>query len=142
MILLDTVSKRSCGNGAERAVIKSIVSTALKAITHSYLRASPTTPTDFTGRNTANAWLVFSYQPDLWSSSMKIASASLKISAYSFFTSPKILTPSPGPGNGWRNTICFGSPRVSPIFRTSSLKSSFSGSTSLNFISEGNPPTL
>ena len=37
----------------QTAVIKSIVSTARSAITYSYARLSPTTPTDFTGRKTA-----------------------------------------------------------------------------------------
>ena len=47
-------------------------------MTHSYLRPSPTTPTDLTGKKTAKAWLVFSYQPVSCNSSIKTASASLK----------------------------------------------------------------
>ena len=37
-----------------------LVDTARSEITHSYARASPTTPTDLTGRNTAKAWLTLS----------------------------------------------------------------------------------
>ena len=36
------------------------------------------------------------------SSSMKTASARRSSSAYSDLTSPRIRTPKPGPGNGWR----------------------------------------
>lgn len=39
--------------------------------------------------------------------------------------------PSPGPGNGCRQTIASGTPASSPTARTSSLKSNRSGSTSL-----------
>src|SRR3569623_1481549 len=60
------------------------------------------TPTERTGRNTVKAWLTCSYHPCLCNSSMKIASARRSRSAYSFFTSPRMRTPSPGPGNGWR----------------------------------------
>ena len=102
MMRLDTVPRKSYGKCAQCAVMKSIVSTARSAMTHSYARASPTTPTDFTGRNTANACEVLSYRSALRSSSMKIASALASSSAYSGFTSPRMRTPRPGPGNGWR----------------------------------------
>ena len=55
---------------------------------------------------------------------------------------PRQRTPSPGPGNGWRYTMLCGRPRASPTTRTSSLKSSFTGSTSSIFMSSGRPPTL
>ena len=48
----------------------------------------------------------------------------------------------PGPGKGWRATISSGRPSSRPTARTSSLNSSRSGSTSLNFRSSGRPPTL
>src|SRR5919198_1084017 len=48
----------------------------------------------------------------------------------------------PGPGNGWRHTIRSGRPSSSPTRRTSSLKSSRSGSTSSMSMSAGRPPTL
>ena len=76
------------------------------------------------------------------SSSMKIASARRSSSAYSRFTSPRIRTPSPGPGNGWRNTISRGSPSSRPSSRTSSLNSSRSGSSSERCSVSGRPPTL
>ena len=57
-------------------------------------------------------------------------------------TSPMILIASPGPGKGWRQTIRSGIPSSSPTRRTSSLKSSRSGSTSFIFMSAGSPPTL
>jgi hypothetical protein len=66
----EQVSSSSYGRCAQWAVMKSTVSTALSAMTGSWRRPSPVTPTLFTGRNTANAWLVLSYQPDLRSSSM------------------------------------------------------------------------
>ncbi len=49
---------------------------------------------------------------------------------------------SPGPGNGWRQTIRSGIPSSSPTRRTSSLNRSRSGSTSRIFMSSGSPPTL
>ena len=49
---------------------------------------------------------------------------------------------SPGPGNGCRHTIRSGRPSSSPTRRTSSLKSSRSGSTSSMRMSAGSPPTL
>ena len=55
MMRLETWSKKSYGSLAQRAVIKSTVSTARSAITKSYLLSSPVTPTDLTGRNTAKA---------------------------------------------------------------------------------------
>ena len=42
-----------------------------------------------------------------------------------------IRTASPGPGNGWRQTISSGRPSSSPTRRTSSLKRFRSGSTSV-----------
>ena len=50
--------------------------------------------------------------------------------------------PSPGPGNGWRQTIASGRPSSRPTRRTSSLNSARSGSTSENCRSSGRPPTL
>ena len=57
IILLDTRPKKSYGRCAQCAVMKSMVSTARRETTQSYLRPSPITPTERTGRNTVNAWL-------------------------------------------------------------------------------------
>jgi hypothetical protein len=47
-------------------------------------------------------------------------------------------------GTGKRMTLedLFGIPRSRPMFRTSSLKSSLSGSINLRFIFSGSPPTV
>src|SRR6218665_2938828 len=102
-----------------------------------------------TGRNKGKVWLVSWYQVlpvagsvKLRSSSMKIASAWRSRSAYSFFTSPRMRTPRPGPGNGWRETISGGSPRATPNSRTSSLNRSRSGSSSFRPSCSGRPPTV
>ena len=55
MIRFETKPKKSYGKCDQRAVIKSIVSTQRNDTTQSYLRASPITPTDLTGKNTVNA---------------------------------------------------------------------------------------
>ena len=99
-----TRASSSCGSCAQCAVMKSVVCTARSATACSYVRPSPITPTERTGRNTANACAVLSYHD--WpsasraarSSSMKIASARRSRSAYSRFTSPRMRTPRPGPG--------------------------------------------
>ncbi len=112
-------ASRSCGSGAQCAVMKSVVCTARSATAFSYVRPSPITPTERTGRNTANACAVLSYHglPSascaIRSSSMKIASARRSRSARSRVTSPRMRTPSPGPGNGWRNTMSRGRPSSS-----------------------------
>ena len=100
MMRLDTRPRKSYGRCAQCAVMKSMVSTARRETTQSYLRPSPITPTERTGRNTVNAWLTLLYRSALCSSSMKIASARRSRSQYSFFTSPSTRTPRPGPGNG------------------------------------------
>ena len=51
-----------------------MVSTALSDTTQSYLRASPITPTERTGKNTVNAWLTLWYNSAACNSSIKIAS--------------------------------------------------------------------
>src|SRR6267143_643342 len=142
MMRLEIFPSRSCGSAAQSAVMKSLVCTARRATTYSYVRPSPITPTDFTGRNTANACATFSYQPEARSSSMKMASARRNRSAYSRFTSPRMRTPRPGPGKGCRNTISRGSPDARPSSRTSSLKSSRRGSRSFRCRVSGRPPTL
>ena len=73
---------------------------------------------------------------------MKIASARRSRSAYSRFTSPRMRTPRPGPGNGWRYTMSCGRPSATPSSRTSSLNSSRSGSSSFRPSVSGRPPTL
>src|SRR6266478_371678 len=115
MMRLETLASSSCGSGAQSAVMKSVVCTARSATTCSYVRPSPITPTDFTGRNTAKACAVCSYQFELLSSSVKIASAWRSRSAYSLLTSPRMRTPRPGPGKGWRNTISRGRPSANPL---------------------------
>src|SRR3954454_17354184 len=45
----------------------------------------------------------------------------------------------PGPGNGWRHTSFSGRPSSRPTWRTSSLNSERSGSTSANSRRSGNP---
>jgi hypothetical protein len=55
---------------------------------------------------------------------------------------PTILTASPGPGKGCLDTSSPSIPRSRPSTRTSSLKSSRSGSTRANRIRSGSPPTL
>ena len=142
MILLDTLPNKSYGSSAQWAVIKSEVTIARKETTYSYVLPSPMTPTDFTGRNTVNACDVFSYQPFSFNSSIKIASAFLKRLANSNFTSPRILTPSPGPGKGCLYSISFGKLSASPNFLTSSLNNSLNGSSNFNFNDSGSPPTL
>ena len=58
-------------------------------------------------------------------------------------TSPIILIPSPGPGNGWRNTSFSGIPNCNPACLTSSLNRSRNGSMiSLKSTKSGSPPTL
>ena len=57
-------------------------------------------------------------------------------------TSPRILTASPGPGNGCRMRISSGTPSSLPINLTSSLNSSRKGSINRRFIFSGSPPTL
>src|SRR5690606_33798991 len=66
----DTLANKGCGNGAQSAVMKSNVCTARKATTYSYVRPSPMTPTDFTGRKTANACEVSSYHDSPLASSL------------------------------------------------------------------------
>ena len=53
---VDARASRSWGNRDQSAVMKSSVSTARSAMTLSYVRASPITPTACTGSSTANAW--------------------------------------------------------------------------------------
>ncbi len=72
---LETRPRKSYGRCAQCAVIKSMVSTARRETTQSYLRPSPITPTERTGRKTVNAWLTLSYRSALRSSSIKMASA-------------------------------------------------------------------
>ena len=73
---------------------------------------------------------------------MYIASASLNMSHFSFVTSPITLIPRPGPGNGCLNISLSSIPNSKPIFLTSSLNNSFSGSTIWKSTSSGSPPTL
>ena len=51
------------------------------------------------------------------------------MSHFSFVTSPITLIPRPGPGNGCLNISLSSIPNSKPIFLTSSLNNSFSGST-------------
>ena len=55
---------------------------------------------------------------------------------------PMMRTASPGPGNGWRQTMSSGRPSSSPTARTSSLNRCRNGSTSSKSMSSGRPPTL
>ena len=73
---------------------------------------------------------------------MKIISASCKILTLILSTFPGILIAKPGPGKGCLKTIYLDNLRLSPIFLTSSLNNSLNGSTNLNFIFFGKPPTL
>ena len=59
-----------------------------------------------------------------------------------FCNLPKILIPSPGPGNGCLLTKSSGTLSSLPNLRTSSLNNSLNGSKSLNFKFLGSPPTL
>ena len=68
--------------------------------------------------------------------------ASFRIDVLSFVISPRILTPSPGPGNGCLFSISGERPNSTPILLTSSLNKSLNGSTNSIFISSGRPPTL
>ena len=89
-----------------------------------------------------NACDVLSYHPLFFNSSIKIASAFLKRSAYSILTSPRIRTPSPGPGKGCLLIIDFGRPSAIPSFLTSSLNNSLRGSSNFKLSVSGSPPTL
>ena len=69
-------------------------------------------------------------------------SAARTVSTVSLFTSPMILTASPGPGKGCRFTISSGKPNSLPTSLTSSLKRFLNGSINSKSMSSGNPPTL
>ena len=132
----------SYGRRVQSAVIASTESTALIAHVYSYVLWSPMTPTDLTGRRTANACHIDLKLGSFLTSSLTRRSASWRSRTFSAVTSPSILTPRPGPGNGWRSRNSASIPITRPTARTSSLKRSRSGSTSSNLRSGGSPPTL
>src|SRR5439155_5669625 len=72
---LETRASSEAGRRVQSAVMPSELFTARSAITRSYDRSSPFTPTVRTGSSTANACQVLSYHLARRSSSMKIASA-------------------------------------------------------------------
>ena len=63
MIRVEIVASSVVGQVAQSAVMKSSVLTARTAITSSYVRASPITPTLCTGSSTAKTWAVSRYKP-------------------------------------------------------------------------------
>mmetsp|Transcript_22059 Transcript_22059/g.54169 ORF Transcript_22059/g.54169 Transcript_22059/m.54169 type:complete len:205 (-) Transcript_22059:1038-1652(-) len=71
-----------------------------------------------------------------------MSSACRRMSARSRVISPRIRMASPGPGKGCRQTDERSMPSSIPNARTSSLKSSLSGSSTCSFILAGRPPTL
>src|SRR5262249_9121970 len=102
MIRVETWASRSYGSRDQSAVMKSSVCTARMAMTFSYVRPSPMTPTDCTGSSTANACDVCRYQPAAFSSSSRMAAAWRSTSRRGRVTGPRTRTARPGPGNGWR----------------------------------------
>jgi len=63
-VMRDEMRRRTSGGKTNQsAVIKSSDWTARSAMTCSYVRRSPMTPTARTGSSTANAWLMRSYRP-------------------------------------------------------------------------------
>ena len=94
------------------------------------------------GRKTPNICHVLWYIFLFLATSIMTQSASFKISRRGFVISPMTLTARPGPGKGWRPVISFARPSSEPTLRTSSLKRSLKGSTSLSPIFRGSPPTL
>ena len=75
MMRVDIFASKSYGSRDQSAVMKSSVCTARSAITFSYVRPSPMTPTDWIGSSTANACAVWRYQPACFNSSSRMASA-------------------------------------------------------------------
>ena len=76
-------------------------------------------------------------------SSLKILSASFRISNLSFVISPITRIARPGPGKGCLNTKFSGIPSSKPVLRTSSLNKFLRGSIiSLKSTCSGSPPTL
>ena len=63
MMRVEMRASTSCGNGYQSAVMPSLDVTARSARTFSYVRASPMTPTERTGSNTAKACQISSYRP-------------------------------------------------------------------------------
>src|SRR5947199_1105218 len=80
IIRVEILASNSYGKCDQSAVMKSSVCTARKAMTFSYVRPSPMTPTDCTGNKTANACDVLPYQPESFNSSSSIASACRNVS--------------------------------------------------------------
>src|SRR5690606_39265826 len=100
IISLDTLAKNSYGKRLQSAVIPSVEVTARKQITCSYVRSSPITPTDWTGKNIAPACHTVLYNLSFFKRLMKISSASCNIATFSGVMSPKIRIANPGPGKG------------------------------------------
>ena len=137
-----TFSSTSQSTFSMEAVMASMVLMARMMTMYSKTRALFFMPTDLKSGTTVKYCHTFLSSPALANSSLRMASDSRTASSLSRVMAPRHLTPSPGPGKGWRYTISCGRPSSMPQARTSSLKSCFNGSTSSNLRSSGSPPTL
>lgn len=124
------------------AVIASVVFTARMIATNPIERLLFLTPTVFISGIAIKYCHTFLDRPVFANSSLRIASASLRLSSQSRVIAPRQRTPSPGPGNGCLYTISSGRPKAFPQALTSSLNRYFIGSTRVNERSSGRPPTL
>ena len=106
------------------------------------VRPSPITPTDLHRQEHGERLAVLSYQSGLAQLFDEDRVGAAQQVGVLRFTSPRMRTPRPGPGNGWRNTMSCGRPSARPSSRTSSLNSSRSGSSSFRCSVSGRPPTL
>src|SRR5207249_1854355 len=121
VILLEILSSASYGILTQSEVIASTDSTTFTVTWQPTRLSSPSTPVTLSLPTYAKPCQTPSYNPSSFSTSSTISLTRLQMVSFSSLTSPMILTPRPGPGNGCLVRMVLGIPSRRPRVLTSSL---------------------